>query len=377
MPATDRAIDRAALRDRLAAPCARPARSRCRPSAVRSRAGPRARRFAGHRSRHRGRRIAARAAAARCPTPAGCRRKPRTIRARLGSAPASGSSIRSTAPAPIIAGRADWAISVALVEDGRPVVAALYAPVDRRTVPRRRRPRRDAATACRSRASDGSSARRRADRRAQALARTAQRHRARHAPRRRKSHSLALRLARVAARRARCRFRLRPTATTGTLRQPTFWCTKPAALMTDFDGAVADLQPARIRCTARCSPPGARVMRRCSTSCATGRPNSRNSTVQVCVPLAPGPARTIMSDQAHSEAVAASRHRRRTDPSRRTRIQGSRQGRYRRRLPELRHRLCRLEGEGAADRRQRPDALLHRASAPPARSRRRPAEPAR
>ena len=28
-----------------------------------------------------------------------------------------------------IAGRADWTISVALVEDGRPIVAALYAPV--------------------------------------------------------------------------------------------------------------------------------------------------------------------------------------------------------------------------------------------------------
>ena len=33
-----------------------------------------------------------------------------------------------------IAGREDWSISAALVTAGRPVVAALYAPVDRRTV---------------------------------------------------------------------------------------------------------------------------------------------------------------------------------------------------------------------------------------------------
>ena len=39
--------------------------------------------------------------------------------------------------------------------------------------------------------------------------------------------------------------------------------------------------------------------------------------------------------------------------------------------PELRHRLCRLEGQGAADRRQRPYALFHRPPAPPARPRRR------
>ena len=36
--------------------------------------------------------------------------------------------------------------------------------------------------------------------------------------------------------------------------------------------------------------------------------------------------------------------------------------------PELCDRLCRLEGEGAADRRQRPDALFHRSPAPAARS---------
>ena len=43
--------------------------------------------------------------------------------------PSPGSSTRSTARAPIISGRADWTISVALAEHGRPLVAALYAPV--------------------------------------------------------------------------------------------------------------------------------------------------------------------------------------------------------------------------------------------------------
>ena len=70
------------------------------------------------------------------------------------------------------------------------------------------------------------------------------------------------------------------------------------------------------------------------------------------------------------KTTAASRARRRTDRARRQRIQGPRQGRDRRPLPELRHRLRRLEGEGAADRRQRAYALFHRPPAPPARSRR-------
>ncbi len=42
-----------------------------------------------------------------------------------------------------IAGREDWSISAALVEAGRPVVAAVFAPATRRTVSRRRGRRRD------------------------------------------------------------------------------------------------------------------------------------------------------------------------------------------------------------------------------------------
>ena len=38
--------------------------------------------------------------------------------------------------------------------------------------------------------------------------------------------------------------------------------------------------------------------------------------------------------------------------------------------PNYASRLCRLEGEGAPDRRQRAHALFHRPPAPPARSRR-------
>ena len=65
---------------------------------------------------------------ARAATPAGCRRKPKSI--RPNSAPLSAwivDPIDGTRA--YIAGRADWTISVALVEDGRPVLAALYAPV--------------------------------------------------------------------------------------------------------------------------------------------------------------------------------------------------------------------------------------------------------
>ena len=38
--------------------------------------------------------------------------------------------------------------------------------------------------------------------------------------------------------------------------------------------------------------------------------------------------------------------------------------------PNWRRRLCRVESEGTADRRQRADTILHRSPAPPARSRR-------
>ena len=82
---------------------------------------------------------------------AGCRRKARTIRARLAGATRSGSSIRSTARAPIIAGREDWSISVALVEDGRPRAGRAVRAGDRRAVPRGRGRAARPATACRSR----------------------------------------------------------------------------------------------------------------------------------------------------------------------------------------------------------------------------------
>ena len=51
-----------------------------------------------------------------------------------------------------------------------------------------------------------------------------------------------------------------------------------------------------------------------------------------------------------------------------SRIQGSRQAGYCRRLSQLRHRVCSLEGEGPANRRQCSYALFHCASAPAARS---------
>ena len=48
-----------------------------------------------------------------------------------------------------ITGRADWTISVALVEDGRPLLAALYAPVtDEMFLARAAAARRATASPC-------------------------------------------------------------------------------------------------------------------------------------------------------------------------------------------------------------------------------------
>ena len=61
----------------------------------------------------------------------------------------------------------------------------------------------------------------------------------------------------------------RPAATTGTLRPPIFWCTKPAARLTDFDGQPLRLQrPARRAWRAGCGR--VRAPRRADrTCCAT------------------------------------------------------------------------------------------------------------
>src|ERR1700681_2251825 len=68
-------------------------------------------------------------------------------------------------------------------------------------------------------------------------------------------------------------------------------------------------------------------------------------------------------------AIASPRYRGRADRSRTHDLQGSRPGGNRRRVPELRHRLRGLEGEGAADRGQRPHALFRGPPPPAARSR--------
>src|SRR5262249_2918907 len=67
------------------------------------------------------------------------------------------------------------------------------------------------------------------------------------------------------------------------------------------------------------------------------------------------------------KTIVGSRARRRAHQARRQRIQGSRQSRYCRRLSELCYGLCRLEGQGTTNRRQRSYALLHRPLASPAR----------
>src|SRR4051794_9356541 len=72
-------------------------------------------------------------------------------------------------------------------------------------------------------------------------------------------------------------------------------------------------------------------------------------------------------DRDLRQAVAPSRLRRRADQPRFAGFQGFVEARHRRRLPELCDGPRSLEGQGAGDRRQRAYALLHRASAPPAR----------
>ena len=75
-----------------------------------------------------------------------------------------------------------------------------------------------------------------------------------------------------------------------------------------------------------------------------------------------------MTETKPKQAAAAPRLRRRDRGPRRHRVPGPVEARHRRHLSELRQRPRRLEGEGAGDRRQRPDALLHRPPAPAARS---------
>jgi len=74
--------------------------------------------------------------------PAGCRRRRRTIQRDCSEPMCGGGSDRWDAA--YLAGLPDWAVSVALVHAGRPVVAALYAPVTKRIVPVHCRHRRDA-----------------------------------------------------------------------------------------------------------------------------------------------------------------------------------------------------------------------------------------
>ena len=183
-------------------------------------AGP----FAGERGRHRRQRSAARAAfgadAGRRLAVGGNRGRPR--RAQHGSAwivdPIDGTRA-------FIAGRPDWTISVALVEDGRPVVAALYAPVTE-----------EMFLAVRTRA-PSSTARR--SRSAAATVSPARNWPARNAIWIGSKRSAATSCPSPRCIRSRCVWRAwrkarstplspRAAATTGTLQPPIFWCTKPA-----------------------------------------------------------------------------------------------------------------------------------------------------
>ena len=159
---------------------------------------------------------------------AGCRRKARTIRRGLQRA-ASGWSIRSTARAPIIAGRADWSI---VGGAGRRRPAGAWPRCSRRSTDemfvadggrRRDAQRRADPASAPAAALDGARVagpKRMLDRLAGV------------GPGIVADAARAFAGAAAGARRARpSSMRRSPaaTATTGTLRLPIFWCTKPAA----------------------------------------------------------------------------------------------------------------------------------------------------
>src|SRR5579864_1183073 len=115
-------------------------------------------------------------------------------------------------------------------------------------------------------------------------------------------------------------------------------------------------------------------MARCSTWCAPAAASLHKFGLCSLIRRIASRHRGFFEGSSHErqrsrKTIAPSRVRRRTLRTQRHRVQGPRQGRDGRRLSELRRRLYRLEGEGAANRRQRTHALFHRPSAPPARPR--------
>ena len=213
------AADRAAAGSR---PRARGRRARAHLPRGRSSAGPRAWHSPVYRSRHRGQRFPARAAARRRPATAGCRRKARTSRARSPRAaawivdPIDGT--RAYHRRPRRTGRFRSALVETAGRCGRAVCAG-----DRRDVPRRAAVARR-STACRSTPAPAA-VRRRALRRPQPmLERIAGRPASSPNPRNRFAGAAVRAVAQGALDAA-----FAPaTAMTGTLRPPTFWCTKPA-----------------------------------------------------------------------------------------------------------------------------------------------------
>jgi myo-inositol-1(or 4)-monophosphatase len=120
-----------------------------------------------------------------------------------------------------LAGRPDWAISAALVEDGRPVLAGVFAPVTDELF---------VAAAGMGATRNGAIIRASAgDRLAGAKVAGPRRWRPSMRRSRCRPASGRSRCGSSVSRRATSTSPLRPAAaTTGTLRVPTFWCTKPA-----------------------------------------------------------------------------------------------------------------------------------------------------
>ena len=168
-----------------------------------------------------------------------------------------------------IEGRADWTISVALLQDGRPALAALYAPVTERDVSRPRGARRNP-----QRRADPSERRRRArrceSRGSEAHAGAARRAQPTILPQP-KVHSLALRLARVARASSTPRLRRRQPRL-GPCRSGPFGA-RSRRRADRRSGRPLSFNRAQIA-TDRWSRPVALGKTHCSRSCATARPNS-------------------------------------------------------------------------------------------------------
>ena len=269
-----------------------------------------------------------------------------------------------------LAGGQEWTISLAVVEAGRPVVAVLVAPALEIMFHARRRGRRLRRRRAGSPAGTRQSLAGARFASTPALCRAPSRRRAR---RRRRASSPRSPTGSRWSRAARSTSPSpRPTPRTGTLRQPIFWCTKPGR-----------------------GWPTSRRRRNCATTGAdtthptliAANPALLGDVVELVRSVDGRAAVMAGSDQQdgrHKASAAEPANAAASPPGLRRRARRYRQrplrrsfrARYRRHLPELPHRLRRLEGRRPRRRSTMPACAISSstciASSIPRRPRRRP-----